>query len=157
MEELKAEYLEDEEDERNFNYVYMREYDPESRTIEARKIRRDDGSMALVLPCSDENDENSQVHLIFADRVSDGSEIIIGQPPRYTCETCGHTFKRLDSLYKHNNIHTGKTKCPVCNAVFSRVTHRTRHMRLKHPDFEIPYTNTPGRPKKTHTFTSEKR
>lgn len=77
------------------------------------------------------------VEYIYAEGVSENNEIIIGQVPRFTCKFCDASFKRLDSLYKHNSVHKGKTVCPVCRAVFSRVAHRTRHMRIKHPDVEL--------------------
>lgn len=83
----------------------------------------------------------SSVEYIYAEGVSENNEIIIGEVPRFPCKYCDASFKRLDSLYKHNSVHKGKTVCPVCNAVFSRVAHRTRHMRLKHPDVEMVVTS----------------
>ena len=81
-----------------------------------------------------------EVKYIYAEAVNENNEIIIGEVPKFSCKFCDASFKRLDSLYKHHSVHKGKTVCPVCNAVFSRVAHRTRHMRLKHPDVEVIMT-----------------
>lgn len=90
-------------------------------------------NMALVLQ-EDEADESQTVQYIYAEGVNENNEIIIGEVPKYECDQCDRTFKRLDSLYKHNSVHTGRTACPVCGAVFSRIAHLTRHMRIKHPE-----------------------
>ncbi|KAK6622917.1 hypothetical protein RUM43_008768 [Polyplax serrata] len=89
-----------------------------------------------------------EVKYIYAEAVNENNEIIIGEVPKFNCKFCAASFKRLDSLYKHNSVHKGKTVCPVCNAVFSRVAHRTRHMRLKHPDVEVILTRKRGRVKR---------
>lgn len=50
----------------------------------------------------------------------------------HRCKMCGKTFANMGSLYKHNNVHKGKTRCPICKVLLSRIDHMKRHMVAKH-------------------------
>lgn len=135
----EAEYLEEDEEEEEVELEIQKDEEEEGAEVEVEEQLKE------LLKTEDESYVNPQdVEYIYAEGVSENNEIIIGEVPRFTCKHCGVSFKRLDSLYKHNSVHKGKTVCPVCNAVFSRVAHRTRHMKLKHPDVEIVKTNKRG-------------
>lgn len=51
---------------------------------------------------------------------------------RLQCNICGKVFQNRNSLCEHKNVHSGKTQCPVCSAVLSRIRHVRRHMISKH-------------------------
>ena len=52
-----------------------------------------------------------------------------------TCEICNKSFKSPDSLQKHKAVHQGKTVCPVCRIVFSRVSNMRRHLTNVHQNY----------------------
>jgi hypothetical protein len=50
----------------------------------------------------------------------------------HQCKICGKKFLNHGSLYKHNDVHRGKTRCPICQVVFSRTLNMKTHMKTKH-------------------------
>jgi len=50
----------------------------------------------------------------------------------HQCKICGKKFLNQGSLYKHKDVHKGKTRCPVCQVVFSRTLNMKAHMKTKH-------------------------
>lgn len=140
----EAEYLEEGGEEEQI-------VEEEEEGVEEEHVADEEGEeieLSDVLAVGQESFTYSpEVKYIYAEAVNENNEIIIGEVPKFNCKYCDASFKRLDSLYKHNSVHKGKTVCPVCNAVFSRVAHRTRHMRLKHPDVEVILTRKRGQVK----------
>jgi uncharacterized C2H2 Zn-finger protein len=57
---------------------------------------------------------------------------------RYKCSFCGHTFKNKQSCTRHFAIHQGKTRCTVCNKLFSRVENLKLHQTSVHRDIFCP-------------------
>ncbi|XP_046396285.1 longitudinals lacking protein, isoforms N/O/W/X/Y-like [Ischnura elegans] len=63
-------------------------------------------------------------------------------PPRgidglYSCEQCGRTYKRKDSLRRHLQWECGKEpqfQCPFCPQRSKRKAHQIRHIRRLHKD-----------------------
>ncbi|XP_057324778.1 broad-complex core protein isoforms 1/2/3/4/5-like isoform X5 [Microplitis mediator] len=53
-------------------------------------------------------------------------------PKLYRCKICSKEFKHSKSLIHHNNVHSGKTKCPICLRIFSRRNYMINHLRIKH-------------------------
>lgn len=134
-------------------YLEEGDEDDEEQTVEEET---DEIELSEVLTVGQETFTYSpEVKYIYAEAVNENNEIIIGEVPKFNCKFCDASFKRLDSLYKHNSVHKGKTVCPVCNAVFSRVAHRTRHMRLKHPDVEVVLTRKRGQAKEEKEVKAE--
>jgi len=99
----------------------------------------ENATTVYVQSVKEEENEDDNIEYIYAEQVNEKNEIIIGEVPKFDCDLCGKSFKRFDSLTKHQSLHTGRTQCPVCDAVFSRVAHRTRHMKIKHPDYPLLY------------------
>lgn len=86
------------------------------------------------------------VHCLFCDVKSapfclfvDPQQQWVGGPQRglqvserLQCNICGKVFQNRNSLCEHKSVHSGKTQCPVCHAVLSRIRHVRRHMVTKH-------------------------
>ncbi|OXA40952.1 Zinc finger and SCAN domain-containing protein 10 [Folsomia candida] len=56
-------------------------------------------------------------------------------PPdlRFSCDTCGKSYRRLRSLQEHVGTHTSKDfQCSLCARVFPRRSHLTGHMKRIH-------------------------
>lgn len=51
---------------------------------------------------------------------------------KFECH-CGKSFYSSKSLIMHKKIHSGLTKCNICDAILSRTYSLKRHLRLKHP------------------------
>lgn len=132
--DTQSEYIVIEEEPGEAEYL---EEDDDDESKELLEETEDEEELKRLLKGDSESTIQQDVEFIYAEGVSENNEIIIGEVPRFACKYCDASFKRLDSLYKHNSVHKGKTICPVCKAVFSRVAHRTRHMKLKHPDVEV--------------------
>ena len=46
----------------------------------------------------------------------------------YVCSFCGNRYAYLCSLNAHLEMHSGKTKCPVCEQTFGMAYTMRRHM-----------------------------
>ena len=51
---------------------------------------------------------------------------------QFSCDICFKEFTNKKSLQNHRNIHKGRTKCPVCEKVFSTTSNMGLHMRNTH-------------------------
>ena len=51
---------------------------------------------------------------------------------RFRCSVCWKGFKHPMSLTLHKDLHTGKTKCPVCARSFSRSYDMRIHLNKIH-------------------------
>ncbi|KAF0311678.1 Fez family zinc finger protein 1 [Amphibalanus amphitrite] len=61
---------------------------------------------------------------------------------RPTCKVCGRSYKSLVYLRRHEPVHRGATRCPVCLQVYSSISNLTQHMRSVH-DLPLPEGITP--------------
>jgi C2H2-type zinc finger/Zinc finger, C2H2 type len=50
----------------------------------------------------------------------------------FVCNMCGRHFATKKACTLHISTHLGKSTCPVCNRVLSRVSHMRRHMKNVH-------------------------
>lgn len=50
----------------------------------------------------------------------------------FSCELCHYRFHTSNSLYMHQAVHLGETKCPVCRQVFSRKDDMQHHLYSTH-------------------------
>ena len=50
---------------------------------------------------------------------------------------CSRTYKSLVYLRRHEAVHQGTTRCPVCLVVYSSVSNLQQHMRSVH-DMPLP-------------------
>lgn len=53
-------------------------------------------------------------------------------PFQFRCSVCWKGFRHPMSLTLHRDLHSGKTKCPVCERAFSRVHDMRTHVQKKH-------------------------
>lgn len=53
-------------------------------------------------------------------------------PFQFRCSVCWKGFRHPMSLTLHRDMHSGKTKCPVCERAFSRVHDMRTHVQKKH-------------------------
>lgn len=51
---------------------------------------------------------------------------------QFRCSVCWKGFRHPMSLTLHRDMHSGKTKCPVCKRAFSRVHDMRTHVSKKH-------------------------
>lgn len=51
---------------------------------------------------------------------------------KFRCSICWKGFKHPNSLTLHKDLHSGKTKCPVCSRSFSRSYDMRTHMSKIH-------------------------
>ena len=51
---------------------------------------------------------------------------------QFSCDICLKEFSNKKSLHDHSNIHKGRTKCQVCEKVFSTTSNMRIHMRNTH-------------------------
>ncbi|XP_033608768.1 broad-complex core protein isoforms 1/2/3/4/5 isoform X4 [Cryptotermes secundus] len=47
---------------------------------------------------------------------------------RFMCNICGASYRQCTNLSAHKKRHLGETQCQLCNKVYSRKSHMTRHM-----------------------------
>ena len=52
----------------------------------------------------------------------------------FQCAVCGREYTNHRSLDHHMHVHTGKTTCLVCGAVYGRVGTLRNHVLHKHPE-----------------------
>jgi hypothetical protein len=52
----------------------------------------------------------------------------------FSCSFCHHTFKNKQSCTRHFAIHLGKTRCNICQKLFSRVENLRLHQTSVHRD-----------------------
>ena len=55
-----------------------------------------------------------------------------GWYPCKKCPTCGRSFRAYSSYQKHQALHRGETKCPICLRVFSQKGSMKTHVLLVH-------------------------
>ncbi|XP_059479494.1 protein bric-a-brac 2-like isoform X12 [Neocloeon triangulifer] len=53
---------------------------------------------------------------------------------RFSCSLCNRSFKNKQSCTRHFAIHLGKTRCQVCQKLFSRVENLRLHQTSVHKD-----------------------
>ena len=59
---------------------------------------------------------------------------VIGAVRHYQCPVCGREYTNHRSLDHHMHVHSGKTTCLVCGAVYGRVGTLRNHVLQKHPE-----------------------
>ncbi|XP_061512164.1 modifier of mdg4 isoform X7 [Anopheles gambiae] len=62
----------------------------------------------------------------------EGSEVDMNTELRFRCSICWKGFKHPMSLTLHKDLHSGKTKCPVCLRSFSRSYDMRIHLNKIH-------------------------
>ncbi|KAL1457791.1 hypothetical protein WDU94_007985 [Cyamophila willieti] len=58
---------------------------------------------------------------------------------RFKCDICGASYKHLRNLRAHCHLHTGKTKCDLCNKVLCNRSYFRKHLLHQHGIAENPY------------------
>ncbi|XP_026679287.1 zinc finger protein 586-like [Diaphorina citri] len=58
---------------------------------------------------------------------------------RFKCDKCGASYKHLRNLRAHCHLHTGKTKCDLCNKVLCNRSYFRKHLLHQHGIAENPY------------------
>lgn len=68
---------------------------------------------------------------IFTQTSGESSKVQDGEL-KFRCSICWKGFKHPNSLTLHKDLHSGKTKCPVCYRAFSRSYDMKTHMTKIH-------------------------
>ncbi|CAH0389754.1 unnamed protein product [Bemisia tabaci] len=55
-----------------------------------------------------------------------------GAGTRYDCTLCGASYKHLRNLRAHLHLHSGLTKCKLCNKVLCNRSYYRKHMKQQH-------------------------
>lgn len=50
----------------------------------------------------------------------------------YHCKPCGKHFSSRARWREHGKFHEGKTRCPICGAVYSTVNNLRQHLKFLH-------------------------
>lgn len=66
------------------------------------------------------------------------SEFDENNRPLYRCNICDKTFRHENSYVLHKNVHTGSTKCPICDKILCRKYEMKVHMQNLHGIDKIP-------------------
>lgn len=53
---------------------------------------------------------------------------------QYLCTICGKLFAHEKSYEQHKNVHTGRTKCPICDKILCRKYQLKIHLQKQHKD-----------------------
>ncbi|KAG8845335.1 hypothetical protein FRB91_001862 [Serendipita sp. 411] len=63
----------------------------------------------------------------------------------YRCEDCPQSFSREHDLKRHQSVHRrDQSPCPVCSNIYTRVDNLNRHVRTKHPTFDMRLSSSAG-------------
>ena len=52
---------------------------------------------------------------------------------RPACRHCGKTYSHRQSLFRHMQIHRGRTTCVICGDTLGTIIALKQHMKIRHP------------------------
>lgn len=56
----------------------------------------------------------------------------IGSGSLFVCNICGSSYKHASNLANHKQLHTGRTRCKICNKVLANPASLKRHLEYIH-------------------------
>lgn len=101
--------------------------------IKLENTSDNDVDMSVKAAYSAEYVRNDSQTILIED-TSDRSQPNDGDLAKFRCQLCPKGFKHPTSLTLHKDLHTGKTRCPICLRAFSRSYDMRSHIQRIHQD-----------------------